>query len=448
MILFFLIITLIATFVVYSLVHASLVLFIGLGFASGIILSSIYWGLKSNFYVQSVYIFLNSVAQLILLLTISNPYNSGALWIIYTILIFWWMKDWILHFSEYNYENHIKPYAKAYTKKHGSLNQYSYNRHVDAINGWEDFKFYLFAIPYAVLNVFLLIAYNFDPSFRFVVFLSPVSILICTVIFLITFKVKGIEPTGGRDDNITSFGDVFLAFGKPFKAIGSALLNFFKLFTLPFKRSYRGRSRTSSSYSSGSSRRKARTKPQRSYRSRSYSYSSGDFSVISLVLPLVFFAIVILFIFLERESILSSQVGNWGEWILNFVFERSRWFAHTRLVFNDCLLELNTDTFINLLTIVPLGILTLALLALTAVIETVLSALYALIGLAVAAIAALLSLILTFVPGVLVLATIVVAIITFKDNCSRANKITTGIILPMEVIACVYYFIVLFSHRV
>ncbi len=445
MILFFLILTLVATFIVYALVEASLVLFIGLGFAGALILSAIYWNLKSNFYIQSVYIFLNSVVQLILLLTIKNPYNSGALWIIYTITIFWWMKDWIEHFAEYNYENYLKPYAKSYTKKHGSLNQYKYSEYANAIDGWENLKFYLLAIPYVILNVFLLLAYNFDSTFRFVVFLSPISILICIAVFLITFKVKGIEPTEGRNDTTTSFADVFLAFGKPFKALGNGLISFFKLFTLPFKKSYRSGSRRSSSYSSRSSKTRSRTK--RSYSSRSYSYSSGDFSVIWLVIPLVSLALVVLFIFLERESILSSQVGNWGEWIFNFVFEESKWFALTKLVFNDCLMELNTDTFLNLLTIVPLGILCLALLVLAAVLEVALSAVYIVLGIAVAAIAAILSLILTFVPGVLALATIVVAVITFRKNCSLANKITTGVIVPMEVAACVYYFILLFSHR-
>jgi len=443
---------LIATFIVYALVQAPLVLFIGLGFSAGLVLSAIYWNLRSNFYIQSVFIFINSIVQLILLLTIPNPYNSGALWIIYTLCIFWWMKDWILHFAEYNYENYFKPYQRSYAKKHGSINQYKYSEHVNAINAWDDLKFYLIAVPYAVLNVFLLIAYNFDPAFKFVVVLSPVSILICTAVFLIMFKVKGIEPVGGRDDKTTSFGDVFISFSKPFKALGRGFISFFKIFALPFKRSYRssGRSKTRSSYSSyssTSSKTKIRTKKQRSYISRSYSYS-GDFSVLSLVLTLVFFAFVLLFVFLERESIMSSQVGNWGEWIINFVFERSKWFAHTSMVFNDCLLELNTDTFINLLTIIPLGILCLALLAVTAVIETVLSALYALLGLAVAAIAALLSLILTFVPGVLFIAGAVVAVITFKDGYSRANKIAAGIILPLELVACIYYFIVLFSHRV
>lgn len=460
MILFFVILAVIATLIVYSIIQASLVLFIGFGVAGGLILSSIYWELKTNFYIQSAFIFVNSIVQLILLVTIPDHYNGGALWIIYTILIFSWMRDWIVHFDAYHQAKYMKAYWRVATRGGGSgkvLDKSAYDEFLEGLDALQTIKYYLICTPYLIFNLLALMAYANDfPDVAFLPYVSPIIILICIVIFLINFKIKGIDPTEGALDTIKSFGDIFRVIGGWFKNLFSGLCDFFGSIVSFFIEARLRKPR--SSYSSKAPKKKqpkvkqytsSYTKPrrERTVHIRSYSSSHGDFSALNLILPIAFCAVCVIFLVLENSSLISGQVGSWSNGIFKFVFDESQWFVLTGMVWENCLMELNTDTLLNLITFIPLVILTLALLVVVVALELVLSIVYGILGVAVGVVVAILSFILAFIPGLLAAATVVVAVITFKKNNALANKIASSLLVCANIAVCVYYFVVLFSHQ-
>jgi len=132
--------------------------------------------------------------------------------------------------------------------------------------------------------------------------------------------------------------------------------------------------------------------------------------------------------------------------VMNFFSERSQWFVLTGLVYENCLMQLEADSLMGILTYLPLLALCLALLALTVVLEIILSIAYFLLSLVLVILSIALSFVLVFVPGILAIATVIVTVLTFTGDKARSNKITSCVFLSLELVACVYYFIVLFSH--
>jgi len=453
MILSFIILTLIATFAVYAFIQLSFVLYIGLTLAGGLVLISIWEETSVNFYVQSVFLLLFSVGQVIGFYLIPDKVNAGIFWILFTVFLFTMMKDWIIHFASYSDKKYVKPYVRSQTRRYGGVDEYEYKKYLEGVDALEHLKFYSIAVPYAIFNVIILWVYYVDGGFWFLPILSPLAILLCIVAFLISFKVRDIDPIGYHD-NIRSFGDVFVAIGRYFKRLGTGFVDFItgigSFFGSIFHRrpSYKKSYGSSRSYSSYSTKTK-REKPAKSSYGSSYSYrsySDGEFSVVMLILPIVFCLIVVVCAILENQSILSSNMGNLGEWVMNFFSERSQWFVLTGLVYENCLMQLEADSLMGILTYLPLLALCLALLALTVVLEIILSIAYFLLSLVLVILSIALSFVLVFVPGILAIATVIVTVLTFTGDKARSNKITSCVFLSLELVACVYYFIVLFSH--
>lgn len=470
MMVFFEIVAFLITLLLYAIFHFPIILYIGWSFVVVLILTSIYsFNIKANFYLQSTFVIVNTIVQLILLFVIPNPYYSGAVWMVYALGILSWMLEWMEHYSEYIGENCVRPMFRKHIQKYGELTEYDRKCIGYDVDRAMNFKFYLMCSPYLIFAI-LALAFKNDPDFGILVFFPLACVLFYTGYFWVSFKVKGIEPTDGANDKITSFAEMY-------KAGWESLVKFLKSIGAIFKKkpknkstSYKGFSARSTSTKGSSSKstyvrsspkkskrefnfhwpkftRKKRSRPSRSSYSSYSSRGSGEFSILRLVIPIVCFVLVLIFLLLETSSIVSGNVGNLSNVIADFVFEQSSWFVLAKLVIEHCFSTLNADTFIALLTFLPLAALYLALLIVAVVVDIALSIVYIVLGIVLLILAAILSFALAFVPGALAIFTVISAISTLKGRYSSTNKVVAGALLPAEIIACVGYFIILFSHQ-
>ena len=114
---FFALLGTIVTIIVYYFFPFTIVIAIGACYVIGVILNSIYQEIDSNFYVQTIFLVLNALAASILMYCISDVTVKVIVWIMYTIWIYTWAKEWTGYFSNYIYDNYISPYDNYHNRR-------------------------------------------------------------------------------------------------------------------------------------------------------------------------------------------------------------------------------------------------------------------------------------------------------------------------------------------
>lgn len=175
-----------------------------------------------------------------------------------------------------------------------------------------------------------------------------------------------------------------------------------------------------------------------------HSHRNDDFSILSILLACALVLLSVLFLVLEWHMVLSSI--SWGTDLMNALSNNAKWFVLTQLVWNNCLMTLNTNSLWALLTFVPLLIIYGILQVLAVALELLLSAGYLVIMFVLPLLVGLFSIVLCLLPALFAVASVILTVRAYHDELSLTNKIMSSILLPINLTLCAYYFVILFSH--
>lgn len=220
MTLFFMLVSAVATAIAYVVFPFPITLTIGLSIIVGLILNEIYLMIENNFYMQTAFLVVNAIFSALLTFLMPDVDSKVAMWVIYTLWIFFWCKEWAAYFSEYIYGTYLERYDNEDYWETGEYSEIVKNRNII-----EDAKFYLLASPYLIINLIIVFTWTNNPG---IAFLSPVVLFIVSLVFLAILKYKGIEvrSMSSDDDDVDSY-----------KSVGDLARNRFKMMRKSFKSS-------------------------------------------------------------------------------------------------------------------------------------------------------------------------------------------------------------------
>lgn len=433
--------TAIITIILYSIFSSPIILAIGISIVGGVLLDMIYEEAKDNFYILSIFILISSLLVSISMLFIKDSGCRIASWVVLSSWIYYFCSGWAQYFSEHIYNKHLRWMDN---KKNRTSGDYTFQKYNVAMI--YQFKYFLYSLPYIIINLILIIFIIEIPAFSFV---STGALVLALFVILIMMYFRGILPHyNDSKTEIHSFRDVFYSVGDYFSKLGKDFVAFFVNIGKFFKNLFKKKSRKIKTVKKTKTLKTKTNRPKlkinidfsflkRIFKRRNYSSSNGYYSHKSMVRSLVPLGISLLFLFLSFADLIEPFANVLATFV-NYLTANLKTFVLSGLVANEWLPKVADAHW---LLILPYGALVLVILVLSFVLDIAL--------LIVCLLFLLVMFIVSIVFGVTILyiicpALIVLEIITlvkiFRNDESQLNKVIIILSLILTIICTVLFY--------